>query len=219
MLPGQCAHLGQESCPTTSWFLYSIKNLHFQWVGITECTRWKGALEGSNPTCCSREDQDVQAIINRVSHSHRQTDFTTAPEFSFSLYLTGISFSPSCVPVHLCLCLFHTQQEEFVIPPPWMTSSPVLWGSLNPHLYFTFTFLIEKGPHLPWKWNINMPKRLSTRWTGKFNKSPSIQSTAPCRHFNCSFHYSQQLHLSTQTIFSQTASSAGEDLNPDFLVP
>lgn len=43
--------------------------------------------------------------------------------------------------------------------------------------------------------------------------------TAPFRDFNCSFHYSQQLHLSMQTIFSQTASSAGERFKSGFSCP
>lgn len=85
---------------------------------------------------------------------------------------------PLPLPVHLqdkSVSAFSTpsrKKSTFVFLPPWMTTSSVLWVSLNPHLYFTFIFLIENGPHLPWKWNINMQRHCPRGEQGKFNKSP-----------------------------------------------
>lgn len=112
-----CAELGQDSCPTASGLLYSTENLLFLWVGMTECTSWKGALEGSNPTSCSRElqlNQDVQAIIN--PHIPTKTQILQLLQsFYFPCTQMEPPFSqavPHTSPGHVCLCLFHTLQEE-----------------------------------------------------------------------------------------------------------
>lgn len=173
----RCADLGQDSWLLYSISLYSTENLLFLWAGITDCTSCNELCRAPTQPLAPGRSSLIRMFrpLSIKSHIPTNTDFTASPEFLFSLYLTGISFSPSCGPC-LSLCTSRTCISlSFPYPPgrnaflwfPLPGWQLVPWISLNPHLYFTFIFLIEKGPHLPWKWNINMQKRLSTRWTGK----------------------------------------------------
>lgn len=130
----------------------------------------------------------------------------------FSLLLPGISFFPTCVhcvslctPGHVCLCLLQPLQVEMHLSnSPSLDDDQLCTTNRGKPISLSPVHLTER------KWasfTVEMKHKHTEKTVHEVNRPSSINLFISNQqphfgYFNCSFHYSVQLHLNMQIIFS-----------------